>query len=268
MKPLAFLCAALYAAAATLLADSGGPSAIGRRVVLDAPGHVCEEGTGTVARGGEPGAAWTLLDWRGRETGHSGVFNEDGVAAIPPLPTGYYRMSPSLASLAVVPPLASRVFDHDSFYAVDSAQGGLVEREKFLCPWNGGDKYRTVSDLIALAGIPNVRDRFGASVIYRERGPSTNFFNYMRNAELLRERQILSSSIIHGTPRWTSPLGGMPTDLAATRELCARAAADFEHCMGDFEFKNEPEMPLESDYDDLDIGSVKGDIVFRDLSFT
>ena len=34
------------------------------------------------------------------------------------------------------------------------------------------------------------------------------------------------------------------------------------------EFKNEPEMPLESDYDDLDIESVKGDIVFRDLSFT
>ena len=247
MKVSRFFCAticAITAEAATgaaIPAEAGGPPALRQRVVLDAPGHVCLEGQGTFARGGEPGAAWTLLDWRGRETGHSGVFDEEGVAAIPPLPTGYYRMAPSFATLAVVPPLASRVFDHDSFYAVDSAQGMLLPKEKFLCPWNGGDKYRTVSDLIALAGVPHVRDRFGAASVYRERGPATNFLHHMRNAELLRERRILSSNTMYGFPRWTTPRHGAPTDLAAVRDLCARAAADFGHCLGDFEFMNEPD---------------------------
>ena len=59
---------------------------------MDAPGHVAVEGATVTARGGEPGAAWTLADWRGRPTGVSGVFDEDGAVVLPPLPTGYYRM--------------------------------------------------------------------------------------------------------------------------------------------------------------------------------
>ena len=49
--------------------------------------------------------------------------------------------------------------DGDSFYGVDSAQSGISRKGTFYCPWNGGDTFRTVSDLIALAGVPRVRER-------------------------------------------------------------------------------------------------------------
>jgi hypothetical protein len=75
--------AAAFAAAACL-----APAAI----VFDAPGHVAVEGISVAASGGEPDAAWTLLDWRGCDTGIVGAFDENGAAILPPLPTGYYRM--------------------------------------------------------------------------------------------------------------------------------------------------------------------------------
>jgi hypothetical protein len=65
----------------------------GASVVLDAPGHAAPEGTAVMARGGEPGAQWRLVDWRGREIeGAAGAFDSEGNAALPPLPAGYYRM--------------------------------------------------------------------------------------------------------------------------------------------------------------------------------
>ena len=211
-------------------------------ITLDAPGHVCIEGEGTVAHGGESGAGWTLKDWRGRENGVSGVFGEDGSAALPPLPAGYYEIcgESRLATLAVVPRPETRVFDRDSFYGVDSAQTQLTN-EPFLCPWNGGDRFRTISDLIALAGIPHVRDRFSAAMIY---GDNTNSFALMmRNSELFHDRRIASSGLFYRIPKQIAPLPGrIPTDLAALRDLCARAAADFGPCLGDFEFLNEVDL--------------------------
>lgn len=226
---------------ATEMREDTRPSATPRRVTLDAPGHVCIEGEGTVAHGGEPGAGWTLMDWRGRETGVSGVFGEDGSAALPPLPAGYYEIlgGSRLATLAVVPRPETRVFDRDSFYGVDSAHTQLT-KEPFLCPWNGGDRARTISDLIALAGIPHVRDRFNAAMVY---GANTNFFaRVMRNGELLRDRRIVTSSLFYSISNKISTRHGMPSDLAALRDLCARAAADFGHCLANFEFMNEVDL--------------------------
>ena len=65
----------------------------GAAVVFDAPGHAAPEGTVVVARGGEPGTQWRLVDWRGREVeGVAGAFDAGGNATLPPLPAGYYRM--------------------------------------------------------------------------------------------------------------------------------------------------------------------------------
>ena len=79
-------------AAAAAMAVGLAPTMASAAVVLDAPGHAAVEGAAVKARGGDPGAAWTLIDWRGRPTGVVGVFGEDGTAELPPLPAGYYRM--------------------------------------------------------------------------------------------------------------------------------------------------------------------------------
>ena len=197
-----------------------------------------------------PGAAWTLLDWRGRETGVSGEFDRDGNATLPPLPCGYYMMADAaaegwktLATLAVVPDPASRVFDPDSFYGVDSAQSGISRKGKFLCPWNGGDTFRTVSDLIALAGIPRVRER----TRWADVAPKPGEYSFkgsvpMRNAELLRERGIRVCGLYCGPPAWAKTFDRVPADLNEVFESCATMAAEFGERMGDWEFWNEPDI--------------------------
>ena len=60
---------------------------------LDAPGHVYTDKETPTARGGAPGASWTITDWRGRAVDGSGVWETDGTAQLPQLPTGYYHLA-------------------------------------------------------------------------------------------------------------------------------------------------------------------------------
>ena len=80
MRKLLSACAALTALSL--------PAAI----TLDATGHVYTDKETPSARGGTPGAAWTLTDWRGRPVGEPGTWRADGTAALPKLPTGYYHL--------------------------------------------------------------------------------------------------------------------------------------------------------------------------------
>ena len=223
-------------------------------VVLDAPGHVCVEGEATVARGGEPGTAWTLLDWRGRETGISGSFDESGVAELPPLRTGYYRLGST--TLAVVPPRnpASRLLPFDSnevpnaapFYGTDSAMSWCARKQFLDCPWNGGDTFRMVADILWLSGIPHVRERLS----WRTSNPEPGAFDwaqYLPNANLLRERGILVSDVFHDSPEWVDGRKRrLPSDLGAIFDFCFRAASDFGGAIGDWEFWNEPDVKAAS----------------------
>ena len=60
-------------------------------ISLDATGHVYTDKETPFARGGAPGASWTLTDWRGNPVGESGTWRADGTTPLPKLPTGYYR---------------------------------------------------------------------------------------------------------------------------------------------------------------------------------
>lgn len=212
-------------------------------VSIDAPGHVCIEGSVVTLRGGEANAEFSLATWRGRRAVRTFAFGGDGTATLPKLPTGYYHVftgGVSVATFAVVPPPETRVFDHDSFYGVDSAQSWLAKKDKFLCPWNDGGTFRTVSDLIQLAGVPHVRERISPGDVYPKKGVA-NLSHYLYNAKLLRDRRIKVSDVFAGLPRWVAARKGMATDLVAVRDFCASLATDFGDCMGDFEFWNEPE---------------------------
>ncbi len=93
LRCLAGVCVGLAFAATAHGHQADDSKVATRRIVLDAPGHATTEGTAITARGGEPGAPWRLVDWRGREVeGAVGAFDAEGNAALPPLPAGYYRM--------------------------------------------------------------------------------------------------------------------------------------------------------------------------------
>ncbi len=233
---LPILAAAILAAAPMLHAA----------ITLDAPGHVYTDREKPTARGGVAGAAYELTDWRGRAVeahGATGVFGEDGTATFPRLRTGYYHLKSGDedATFAVVPVPESRVFDHGSFYGIDSAQSWVSRPGQFLCPWNGGDTYRTVSDLIWRTGLPHVRERLR----WGEVNPVTNVYNYsyyMYNADMLRARGILVSGMFHDAPLWAGRKIKMPTDLNAVYEFCAHTVAAFGDRMGDWEFWNEEDI--------------------------
>ncbi len=218
------------------------------RIVLDAPGHVAVEGNATVARGGEPGAAFGIVDWLGRPVkGAGGVFGEVGTAPIQPLPAGYYRIVGSCvsATLAVVPTPESRNRDPASFYATD--YGPIYEIWKgdkgWLCPWNDGDRYRTLADLAWLVGIPHVRLRIEWGGVEPEPGvfrPEKS--SHWREAELLSSRGISGCGVFNGAPYWTNPREKMPTDLFSVWRFCERAAAEFGPRMDAWEFWNEPDI--------------------------
>jgi hypothetical protein len=212
-------------------------------ILLDAPGHVSIENGKVIARGGVPGVAYEIVDWRGRSAGASGTWGSDGTAVLPRLPAGYYhiRSGQDSATLAVVPPPETRSFDHASFYATDSAQSWISRKGRFYCPWNGGDTFLTVSDLLRLCGIPNVRERLSWSEVNPRQGVF-NCAHYMYNADLLRARGILVSGMFHDSPKWAGRIKKLPSDLNAVFSFCSGVASAFGDRMGDWEFWNEQDI--------------------------
>ena len=220
-------------------------------VILDAPGHVAVEGVAVSARGGEPGAAWKLLDWRGRETGVGGTFDAVGNAKLPALPAGYYRLvraadaangPRSLATLAVVPDPKTRPKVSGSFYGADCAASQLAVPGQIDCPWNGGDRRLTVADLAYLAGFTHVRDRMSWRAVQPSSGAAPRFSHNIDTARLFKKRGIGVSGIFHDTPEWAGRLKKLPGDLNALYRFCRAAAAAFGDLAEDWEFWNEPDI--------------------------
>ena len=216
---------------------------IAAAISLDSPCHVHTESDAPVARGGVPGESYEITDWRGRAVGMPGLWSADGTTTLPRLPAGYYWLTSGRAkvSFAVVPAPESRVLDRESFYGVDSGQSWVSAPGSFACPWNGGDTYRTISDIIRFAGIPHVRERMKWAEVNPMPG-SIGYGRYMYNADLLRSRGILVSGMFHDCPRWAGRIRKLPSDLAAVYSFCADASAAFGDRMGDWEFWNEEDI--------------------------
>jgi len=208
-------------------------------VVLDAPGHVAVEGAAVMARGGEPGATWRLLDWRGRDTGVAGAFDENGLATLPPLPSGYYRLG-SLASLAVVPNPDAFPPDPLSPIGIDACASWFANPGRFLCPWNGGDGYRTVADLVRLAGVAHVRERLSWEKVQRRPDVGPSWGNYTNVTALYRSRGVGVLQMFHDAPGWAGPAPKLPRDLDALWRFGRDAAAGFGDDAEAWEFWNEP----------------------------
>jgi len=228
-------CLFFYAAVTALMLPAS--------IVFNAPGHVYTDMETPTACGGVPGTTYRLSDWRGRPVGISAVWDADGSAILPKLPTGYYHLNSGDmdVTFAVVPEPQRRAFDHDSFYGIDSAQSWISRKGTFVCPWNGGDTYRTVSDLLWRSGLPHVRERMRWGEV-NPRPDSIDYGCYMHNADLLHARGMLISGMFHDAPQWAGVLKKLPSDLNAVHEFCAHAAVAFGNRMGDWEFWNEEDI--------------------------
>ena len=207
---------------------------------LNAPGHVYVEGFTLTVSNAPADTSWTLTDWLGREIPTTKHQLPTTSYQLPTLSVGYYhlRCGTEDITFAVVPKLEKRVFDRNSFYGVDSAQSWVSRKGRFLCPWYGGDTFRLVSDLIALAGIPHVRDRLSWNEVSKK--PSDyDFGHYLYNADLLKERKIGISGMFHDTAAYVKKMQKLPSDLAALYAFCRKTAAVFGNRMEDWEFWNE-----------------------------
>lgn len=212
------------------------------KIVLEAPGHVYTDREVASAAGGSAGSPWALTDWRG-EIRATGTFAHSGQATFGKLPVGYYHVKSGEedATFAVVPVPESRVFDHESFYGVDSAQSWVSRLGSFTCPWYGNDTYRLVSDLLWRTGLPHVRERLSATEVNPEPG-KYDYKYYMYNADMLRARGILVSGMFHDVPQYMDRIEKLPRDLAALYAFCRDTATAFGDRMGDWEFWNEQDI--------------------------
>lgn len=212
------------------------------KIVLEAPGHVYTDREVASAAGGSAGSPWALTDWRG-EIRATGTFAPSGQATFGKLPVGYYHVKSGEedATFAVVPVPESRVFDHESFYGVDSAQSWVSRLGSFTCPWYGNDTYRLVSDLLWRTGLPHVRERLSATEVNPEPG-KYDYKYYMYNADMLRARGILVSGMFHDVPQYMDRIEKLPRDLAALYAFCRDTATAFGDRMGDWEFWNEQDI--------------------------
>ena len=225
-----------------LIAGLAGTAAAAK-LTLDAPGHVYTVRERATARGGAPGAAWSLVDWRGRPVA-TGAFAADGTADLGTRPTGYYHVRAAAgaeATFAVVPVPEGRPRERETFYGVDSAQSWVSRPGGFTCPWAGGDTFRVVSDLLWRTGLPHVRERLAAGEVNPRPGVY-DFKQYMYNAELLHARGIRISGMFHDVPNYMERIQKLPRNLAALYTFCRDTAAAFGDRMDDWEFWNEQDI--------------------------
>jgi hypothetical protein len=222
------------------------------RIATDAPGTVFidHESPSFYATIDLPQARYVLKDWLGAELAQ-GVWPEKAgdKLSLAPLPPGYYYLETSHAATPQFPPFsfavvidpATRVVNHDAYFAMDSAQSWVARSGAFDCPYYDGDSYLLVSELLARAGIYHVRERLRWSEV----NPSPELYDYsyyMTNADYLQERNIVVSGMYHDSPRWAKPLIKLPSDLLATYTFAKHAAEAFGDRMGNWEFWNEQDI--------------------------
>ena len=222
------------------------------RIATDAPGTVFidNEAPTFSANVDLPQCRYVLKDWLGTELGQGSWPERAGdKLVLEPLPPGYYHLETSHPGETQFPPFtfavvidpATRVVNHDAYFAIDTAQSWVARPGSFDCPYYDGDSYLLISELIYRAGIYHVRERLG----WREVNPNPgeyNYSHYMTNANYLQERNILISGMYHDTPIWAKPISKLPSDLLATYTFAKDTATAFGDRMGNWEFWNEQDI--------------------------
>ncbi len=197
----------------------------------------------------EAGLRYRLSDWKGTLL-REGPWKGRKVK-FSPLPPGYYFLSgvgrdghaaASDRSFAVVVDPSKRRQERNSFFGVDTAQSWLAGPGGLKTDACSGDGFLLVSELVRLAGIPNVRDRLSWNDVNAAPG-RYEWGHYKKNAELLSERKIAVSSVYARCPKFVQTVSPrLPDDLLLTWRFARDASRAFRGKVTSWEVWNEPDI--------------------------
>ena len=138
-----------------------------------------------------PSAEWTLADWRGRPV-RRGTSPADGCVELKALSCGYWTLGAAgeTFTVVVVPDPTTREDDADGFLCVDSALSWISKPQFLDCPWQDGDTFRYVADLMRFAGIRRARERLSWGEVQPDGSRPPRWSYYGENARRLKERGI------------------------------------------------------------------------------
>ena len=218
-------------------------------VVAEAPGAVFALDEACVFRraGAVRGETWRIVDWKGDER-RTGRWPDDGRLSVTGLSAGCYALEDVVPQSARCPPdrrcgftvagpIADAVRRANRFYACDSALSWISGPQSFVCPWNGGDTYRTVVDLIARAGFSHARERLVPMA-----DGSCAGGHYLDNARLFRSRGIAVGGMFHSVPPCLRPDPKLPRNLVALFDCCRGVNRTFGNLADSWEFWNEEDI--------------------------
>lgn len=196
------------------------------------------------------GLRYRLSDWKGK-TLSRGEWKRRKLKLFPLQPGFYFldgelpdgRLAAPARSFAVVVDPAKREKEgRNSFFGVDTAQSWLAVPGSLKTEAFGGDGFQLVSELVRLAGIPNVRDRLAWNDVNTAPG-QYEWGHYMKNAELLSERKISISSVYARCPGFAQSVSPrLPDDLMATWRFARDASLAFRGKVSCWEVWNEPDI--------------------------
>ncbi len=217
------------------------------KLVTDKPGNVFARKEKTVfrlKRKGDFGAMnWSVTDWRGTAVAKGTWNTTQNTLELPELDLGFYRLKVTggkgweitIPFSRVMDP-EKRILNPDSPFAVDSAQSwhAVTPGNKFA----PADPQHYLADLLRLAGITMVRDRFGWS---QSKGGKYEWGN-TSILKLLSEHGVRVCGMYHYVPEWTMEgreTYGLPHDLIALYRFCRESGRRFPAEVAGWEFWNE-----------------------------
>jgi hypothetical protein len=150
---------------------------------------------------------------------------------------GGQAISRAESSYAVVVGPDKRKYREDSPFAIDVAASWFFKNEKDL---------KAASELVRLAGISCVRDRFRWSGIERQKG-TCRWGWYETSATVQHEAGLMVYQIFHDCPTWASGKGNVhyaPTNPADMGDFFRNMVGHFKDRVKYWEIWNEPDIKM------------------------
>jgi len=192
---------------------------------------------------------WQVEDWTGTAMASGDCSDADaGKVTLPSLPLGFYRIHASVngteiakANFAIVVDPAKRQVNPDCPYCLDSAQTSVLYQTRKFNPWQPGNDYDVLSELVRLSGAPMSRERL--------HWPTTNpspgkfdFSGYDDTVNKLASRGIHVCDMFTAAPTWSlGDLKSVPRDLQSLYSFTKAVSNHFASQVGAWEFWNEPD---------------------------
>ncbi|MGC3990980.1 MAG: hypothetical protein QM796_15135 [Chthoniobacteraceae bacterium] len=204
----------------------------------------------TLADGGTTQAyQWQATDWQGTTVASGDCAATDsGKITLPALPLGFYRLIATVSgtqvaktSFALVIDPGTRSTSPDCPYNLDSAQTSVLSVTRKFNPYQPGNDYEVLSNLVKLAGVPMSRERLS----WPATNPSPGVFQfkgYDDTINNLATRGVKLCDMFTFAPKWSNgDLQSLPRDLQSLYNFAKAVSSHYQSQVPAWEFWNEPD---------------------------